>query len=188
MSLSLKEQLLKAGLVTQQQVEKAEQQQRQHQHQKHKHHPKAQQLAREQDERRAALAREQAAKAARDQELNRQRQEKAARKAMHAEIRRLVEQHRLPRIEDSEAFFNFVHGKKIHRMAVDDERRNKLLSGEVKIVRYAPGYAVVTPDIAARIAERDPAMVVDLNEPSTNAAPAEDDPYKDFVVPDDLMW
>jgi uncharacterized protein len=188
MSLSLKEQLLKAGLVTQKQVEKAELHQRQHQHQKQKHHPKAQQAAREQDERRAALAREQAAKAARDQELNRQRQEKAARKAMHAEIRRLVEQHRLPRIEDSEEFFNFVHGKKIHRMAVNAERRTKLQGGALKIVRYAPGYAVVTPDIAARIAERDATMVVDINETATDATPAEDDPYKDFVVPDDLMW
>jgi uncharacterized protein len=188
MSLSLQEQLLKAGLVTEQQVKKAEQQQRQHQHQKQKQHPKAQQVTREQEERKQALAREQAAKMARDQELNRQRQEKAARKAMLAEIRRLIEQHRLPRLEDSEEFFNFVHGKKIHRMAVDAERRNKLKSGALKIVRYAPGYAVVTPDIATRIAERDATLVVDLDQPASAATSAEDDPYKDFVVPDDLMW
>jgi len=189
MSLSLQEQLLKAGLVTEKQAKRAEQQQRQQHHQQNKHQPNpaAQKAARQAEERKQALAREQAAKIARDQELNRQRQEKAARKAMHAEIRQWVEQQRLPRVE-SEEFFNFIHGKKIHRMAVDAERRSKLQKGELAIVRYAPGYAVIPLELAARIRERDSTLLVDLNAKDTDATPAEDDPYSQFVVPDDLMW
>ena len=189
MSLSLREQLLKAGLVSDKQAKQAEQQQRVQQHRDHKqrHNPKANTAAQQAEQRRQEQARAQAAKVARDQELNRQRQEKAARKALYAEIRQLVEQHRLPRI-DSEEFFNFVHGKKIHRMAVDAERRGKLQRGELAIARYAPGYAVIPLDIAQRIRERDPNMLVDLNAQASDNTTSEEDPYKDFVVPDDLMW
>lgn len=187
MSLSLQEQLLKAGLVNENQLKKAEQQrkQTQHQHHKQRHDPKVQQRAQQQE---AARAKEQAERKARDQELNRKKREAQERNARFAEIRQLIEQHRLPRIE-SEEFFNFIHNKKVHRMAVDAERRIKLQNGELKIVRYSPGYAVVTPEIAARIAEREASQVVDLSITSTEDSSAEiDEAYKDFVVPDDLMW
>ena len=40
--------------------------------------------------------------------------------------------------------------------------------------------------IADKIAERDASLVVRVNKPTTEVA--EDDPYADFQVPDDLMW
>jgi len=40
--------------------------------------------------------------------------------------------------------------------------------------------------IIERIRERDANMVVPLMQPKTTSEP--DDAYKDFVVPDDLMW
>ena len=187
MSLSLQEQLLKAGLINENQIKKAEQQrkQTQHQQQKQRHDPKVQQRAQQEA---AARAKEQAERKARDLELNRKKREAQERNARFAEIRQLIEQHRLPRI-DSEEFFNFIHNKKVHRMAVDAGLRTKLQSGELKIVRYSPGYAVVTPDIAARIAEREASQVVDLSVTSTEDSSTEiDEAYKDFVVPDDLMW
>jgi len=48
---------------------------------------------------------------------------------------------------------------------------------------------LVPADVVERIRERDPAAIV--ASPAAGAAaatPAEDDPYKDFVVPDDLTW
>jgi len=57
------------------------------------------------------------------------------------------------------------------------------------IVRYRGHYAVVPAAIAERIRERDPNMVVPLVQPKASTEPADaDDAYKDFVVPDDLMW
>jgi uncharacterized protein len=178
MSLSLREQLLQAGLVGSKQVKQAEQQQRQHA--KHKPQgPTPQQLAAQQAH---------AAKVARDKELNLQRQQDRERQARLAQIRQLVDQHRLPRIE-SDDYFNFMHRKKIHRIAVDAALRERLTKGEVIIVRYGKFYAPVPPEIAAQVRERDADSVVDLNAPPTvGNESGEDDPYKDFAVPDDLRW
>ncbi|KAB0749947.1 DUF2058 family protein, partial [Pseudomonas aeruginosa] len=40
--------------------------------------------------------------------------------------------------------------------------------------------------VADQVVDRDPRRVVLLNVQSQE--PDEDDPYKDYVVPDDLMW
>ncbi len=131
----------------------------------------------------------QAAKVARDQELNRKREEKAKRRARIAEIEQIIEQNRVPRLE-TEDYYSFIDGKKIRRMSVDGERREKLTSGALVIVRYKGHYAVVPKETAERIRERDENMVVPMVQPK-DEAPAEaaaEDPYKDFVVPDDLMW
>ncbi len=186
MSLSLREQLLQAGLVSSKQAKQTEQQQHKQARQKQKNQPRpqpaaptAQQLAQQQ-----ALAE----KAARDRELNRQRQEQRERQAKLAEIRQIVEQNRIPRIE-SDDYFNFVHKNKVHRIAVDSALRERITSGQVIMVRYGKFYAPVLPDIAERVRERDAESVVDLNaQLSAAKEPAEDDPYKDFVVPDDLKW
>ena len=73
-------------------------------------------------------------------------------------------------------------------MSVDGQRRDQLVRGAAVIVRFEGRYDVVLPDIAERIRERDPRAVVSLGSASEQTAPAEDDPYKDFVVPDDLKW
>ena len=128
----------------------------------------------------------QAAKVARDQELNRRREEKAKRRARIAEIEQIIEQNRAPRLE-TEDYYSFIDGKKIRRMSVDPPRREQLTSGVLAIVRYKGHYAVVPKAIAERIRERDANMVVPVVQPK-EASPEPDDAYKDFVVPDDLMW
>jgi uncharacterized protein len=127
----------------------------------------------------------QAAKVLRDQELNRKREEKAARKARLAQIEQIVEQNRLPRLE-TEDHYSFIDGKKIRRMSVDAQRREQLTSGALAIVRYKGHYAVVPKAIADTIRERDGSMVVPVVQPKESIET--DDAYKDFVVPDDLMW
>jgi uncharacterized protein YaiL (DUF2058 family) len=128
----------------------------------------------------------QAAKVARDQELNRRREEKAKRRARIAEIEQIIEQNRAPRLE-TEDYYSFIDGKKIRRMSVDSLRREQLTSGVLAIVRYKGHYAAVPKAIAERIRERDENMVVPVAQPK-EASPEPDDAYKDFVVPDDLMW
>jgi uncharacterized protein YaiL (DUF2058 family) len=127
----------------------------------------------------------QAAKVARDQELNRRREDKAQRRARLAQIEQIIEQNRVPRLE-TEDYYSFIDGKKIRRMSVDAQRREQLTRGELVIVRYRGHYAVVPAAIAERIRERDANMVVPLVQPK--ASPEPDEAYKDFVVPDDLMW
>lgn len=181
MSNSLRDQLLKAGLVTEKQVQQTERQQKRDQYRaprgkKHTQGPTPQQIA----------AREaQAAKAARDAELNRKQLEKAERRAKFAEVKQLVEQHQVARVETDD-YYNFVDGTRIRRVAVTPALREQLMRGELAIVRKEGRYAFVPADIATKIRERVERAVIHHNVPKD--IETQDDPYKDYVVPDDLMW
>jgi uncharacterized protein len=176
MSMSLREQLLAAGLGNKKQAKQAERQQPQHS--KHK--------AAQDAERQKRAAEAQAAKAARDQELNRKRQENLERKERWAQIKQLIEQNRLPKPESDE-YFNFIDRGKVRRFPVDGELRGRIVGGQVMIVRCEGRYDAVLPEIAEKIREREPRAVINLDKPHEEQVD-ENDPYKEFVVPDDLMW
>jgi uncharacterized protein len=182
MSMSLREQLLAAGLGNKKQARQADQQQKQQLHQQAKNR-----ALREEQEKRAAevRAKAQADKAARDAELNRKRQENLDRKERWAQIKQLIEQHKLPK-PDSDEYFNFIDRGKVRRITADSALREQLVKGTIVIARCEGRYDLVTPEIAERIRERDERAVVKLN--AAESKPAEDDPYKEYVVPDDLMW
>lgn len=179
MSSTLREQLLKAGLVTEKQVRAVE-----HPHQKPKPQPKKQ--PRPVPEQRRAAEQAQAAKAARDAQLNKQRQEAVQAKARALEIKALIEQNKLPKKLESEDRFNFVAGRKLRFILVDAAMREGLNNGTLFIIRYDGKSEVVPASIAEKIRERDERAVVKLNTSETPVD--ENDPYKDFVVPDDLKW
>jgi uncharacterized protein len=182
MSMSLRDQLIQAGLGTKKQAKEATQPKKA----PSRHQPPP--ISPE----KLAAQKAAAAKSARDQELNRRQQEKAAAKARRAEVKQLIEQHRLPPVV-SEEYFNFADGSRLARLAVTPALREQLIKGTIVIVRYEGHYAVVPESAVARIRERDVHAIVAHETPAT-AAPAaaasldSDDPYKDFVVPDDLVW
>lgn len=177
MSTSLRDQLVQAGLVTEKQAKLASQQGRPPQQSRHKP-PRI-------PEHQLAAQRAQASKAARDQELNRKQQDKAERAARRAQVRQLIEQNQVPRIE-SDDYYNFVDGAKIKRIAVNAPVREQLNRGELRIVRCDNRYALVPAAAAVRIGERDAAAVIAVVVSET--AVAEDNAYGAYVVPDDLMW
>jgi uncharacterized protein len=175
MSSSLRDQLIAAGLVSERQAKQASQEQ-------------ARQFkARRPPDNAAKLAAEraQAAKAARDQEIARRQQEKAERKARRAQVNQMVEQVALPKIE-SDDYFSFVDGTTIRRIPVNAQLREQLTRAEIAIVRFRGNYAMVPAEAVARIRERDEHAVIPLDNGDKSADP--NDPYKDFVVPDDLTW
>jgi len=175
MSSSLRDQLIAAGLVSERQAKQASQEQaRQFKSRKAPENP-------------AKIAAEKAAaaKAARDQELARRQQEKAERKARRAQVNQMVEQVAVPKVE-SDDYYSFVDGTTIRRMPVNAELRNRLTRGELAIVRFRGGYALVPVEAVPRIRERDEHAVIALDKGEKSADP--NDPYKDFVVPDDLTW
>jgi uncharacterized protein YaiL (DUF2058 family) len=182
MSMSLRDQLIQAGLGTKKQAKEATQPKKA----PSRHQPPP--ISPE----KLAAQKAAAAKSARDQELNRRQQEKAAAKARRAEVKQLIEQHRLPPVV-SEEYFNFADGNRLSRLAVTPALREQLIKGTIVIVRYEGHYAVVPESAVARIRERDEHAIV-THETAAAAAPAatasadSDDPYKDFVVPDDLVW
>ena len=177
---SLRDQLLKAGLVSKTKVSEAQRQENR------KRHRQAKSGAKPPDDGPQQHAAE-AAKAARDRELNRKRQSRLEARARAAEVRQLLEQHALPRPEGEE-YYNFVAGRKIRRIAVDAALLEQLERGAICIVRHEGRNALVPVEIAERIRERDEFAVIPFGGGSDAAPAGEDDPYKDFVVPDDLRW
>lgn len=183
MSLSLRDQLLQAGLLD---PKKAKEQTREQRRDRREHNNKKPSGP---DPRQIAQQKAAAEKAARDAELNRKQQEKLEQKARRSEVKQLVEQHRVPKLADSDELYNFIDGSRIRRLPVDRPMREKLVAGTWVIVRCAGRYEIVPAEIAARIVERDPhAGLQPAPASGATAEPAEDDPYKDYKVPDDLMW
>lgn len=182
MSLSLRDQLLKAGLVSEQQVQRAEREQRQQEYRA----PRGKQR-KPPGPTPAQIAAQKAAaeKAAKDAEANRRKQEKLERRARYAEIKQLVASHQVPRVE-TEDFYNFQDHGQIRRIEVTPELRQKLMSGQLAIVRCEGRFAFVPAEVGEQIGARVEKALLHLNRPE--AKPADDDPYKDFAVPDDLMW
>lgn len=179
MSLSLRDQLLKAGLVNEKQAKQAGKQKQKQQRLEKKGQVEID------DEQKRIAQQAMAEKAARDQELNRQQQEKAAQKAIAAQIKQLIETSRLPKMT-SEDYYNFVDEKKVKRIAVNSLMRDKLSRGSLAIVRLGAGYEIIPREAALKIQERDAQRVLLLNTPTE--APDADDPYAAYQVPDDLMW
>ena len=177
MSDSLRDQLLKAGLVTKKQAAQSERAQHQFRGGKGRKAPPG--SAQVDDP-------AQAAKNARDRELNREQQARIAARARRAELRQIIQQHRVAKPETDE-YFNFVDDGKVRRIPVDASLRARLVAGTLVVARCDGRYDLVPAEAAALLRERDPAAVIALDSPPAPAAPA-DDPYREFAVPDDLTW
>lgn len=175
MADSLKAQLMKAGLADAKKAKKIE----------HEKRLAAKGQANEADAKQLAQQAQQE-KLERDRELNRQQTEEKARKALTAQIKQLIEAHRLDRAK-GDTPYNFVDDKKVKKLYVTAPLQQQLVNGQIAIVRLEAGYELVPAVVAERIKTRDAAVVVLLNDKPSDQ-PAEDDPYKDYQIPDDLMW
>lgn len=178
---SLQDQLLKAGMVDAKKAKKVQ-----------KEKSKQSKLARKGqaelvDEAKEAARKAQQEKAEKDREINRQNQLKAEQKAITAQIKQLVETHRLSR-EGGEVGYQFVDGKSIKKIYVTAAQQRQLELGQAAIVTLNGDYEIVPTAIAEKIRQRDEATVVALNSRTDSADSNDDDPYADYVIPDDLMW
>jgi uncharacterized protein YaiL (DUF2058 family) len=177
MSNSLHDQLLKAGLVDKKKVQASKKQ-------KHKQRTQSKGITEaEQAKLDAQKAREE--KAAKDRELNRQRQQEAERKAIIAQIRQLIEINRVTE-RDGETAYNFTDEKKIKRIYITDALVDQLSRGNLAIVTLDEQYELVPRQVAEKISQRDESVIIQLVENTSQED--EDDPYADYKIPDDLMW
>jgi hypothetical protein len=65
--------------------------------------------------------------------------------------------------------------------------QQQLIRGQLTIVKSAGEYELVPRIIADKIALRDPGCVLVANAIAATDT-KDDDPYADYVIPDDLMW
>lgn len=173
--MSLKDQLMKAGLTNAKKVRRAEHEKRQ----------MAKDPNAETAEKLAAKA--MAEKAERDRELNRLQQLEKEQRAVAAQVRQLIEGHRIDR-KGGDVPFQFTDAKKIKKLYVKPAQQAQLANGQVAVVRLGEGYELVPTVVAEKIRQRDEAAVVLLNTRKVATAADEEDPYAAYQIPDDLMW
>jgi uncharacterized protein YaiL (DUF2058 family) len=183
MGNALRDQLLKAGLVTDKQVKKAVKEKRKEVNQR-----QARAQTEPTEEARLQAQRIQAEKVERDRQLNLQRQEAAEQKAVAAQVRQLVETHKIP-LTEGDIPFNFVDGTTVKRLYVTISLRDKISCGQLAIVKVEGRYELIAAEAAEKIRKRHAASLVLWNELQAAPEPKSgDDPYAGYEVPDDLMW
>lgn len=170
--LTLQEQMLKAGLVNEKKLKKAK-----------KGSKKSRVQAREV---KAAVEEQKKAQVERDKALSKEQNEQRLSKEVRAHVKQLIQMNKLD-LGDGEIKYNFTDGTLVKSLYVTELVRTQLSKGILAIVREDESYVVIPSSVANKIAQRDESVIVDQKEADEETI-AEDDPYAEFVVPDDLMW
>ena len=174
-----KDQFLKKGLVTQKQANKVVNEQ--HLSRSKKGNKKTQ----EDDEIQKKIQQARDEQAARDRELNRQRNEAAKEREVQGQIRQIIRQNLMEVKGDIP--FHFVDNRKIKKLYVSKQIAEGLTKGKMAIVKQDAQYSVVPAKAARQIQDRKAESIMLLNS-SEIKEPDPDDPYAEFPIPDDLEW
>jgi len=179
MNKSLQDQLLKAGLVDKKKAKAIAKTARKQAKQKR---------GAPDEEKERAMRQAQDEKKQRDRELNLQIKKEQEKKAILAQIKQLVERHKITdRQGDIE--YNFKDGNKIKKILLKKKLHDQVSYGSLSIVSSGESYELVPRVVAEKIREREASQVlVDNYKRKDQDTPDEDDPYADYVIPDDLMW
>jgi uncharacterized protein YaiL (DUF2058 family) len=183
MGNSLQDQLLSKGLIKKNKAQAANKQKQKQRKQQLKSKVQVE------DETKKRVIERQRAQAERDRELNRIKNEEAHAKAVLAQIRQLIASNRIDR-DKGEIAFNFTLGDKVKTIYVTDQQVNALPKGLLAITVVDGVYELVPAKVAERIADRDKSMVVFCQDSETAGELSEEerDWYKDYDIPDNLMW
>jgi len=182
MAGSLQDQLLNAGLSDAKKAKKLDKEKRKKQRTAHKSRTEIV------DEVKLAAQQAREEKIARDRELNDARNADAQRKAIEAQIVQLIEKNKLDR-RGGDIGFNFTCEQKIKKLYVSSLQQKLLAAGKVAIAQIGERFEVIPAEVAYKIAERDAQRVVFCAQDSSATVEGEEsDWYKDYEIPDDLMW
>jgi uncharacterized protein YaiL (DUF2058 family) len=187
---SLRDQLVKAGLATASQAKKAEKRLEADKHARRRGKPADKPDPNAPEMVKARAAKQQAEKRAKDKVLNRATSEKAAARALRAEIRQLIldNDQRTKEARDDDVPYNFVHGRKIKKIHVPKAQLEQLSRGTLVIVNNDGLYHLVSKEVAERIRARDPKRIIAAHDEKTPEPGSDDEYYAKFQVPDDLDW
>ena len=180
----LQDQLLKAGLAKKSKLDQVVREQNKQRHAKGA--PSA-------DVDKVDTAQLQAERAERDRVLAAERNAQARVRETHAQVRQIIDTHKLPRAGEIE--YAFDDAGSIKRILVDTSQRALLAKGALVIARHDGGYALLARAVADKVLEREPTTIVldHGRSAGADAAPqdsagAHDAFYDRFQVPDDLVW
>lgn len=180
MAGSLQDQLLKAGIINDKKAKQIKQEKRK----EAKQQPKGQVAVNETAER---VHQARAEKAEKDRLANQAIQQEAAHKALRAQVKQIIETHRI-RDRQGDVAYQFVDATKIKKINVSQKIFDQLTRGQVGIARLGEGYEIIPRVIAEKLQQRDAEAVIKMPEKAQTTAIQDDAPYADYPIPDDLMW
>ena len=173
MAISLQEQLLKAGLASKKQANKAKADKR-----KNKGNSKPavdpQKIQQQQTDKRE-----------KDRQLNLQREQAKTLAANISQARQIIQSNRVSIPNKADINHQFSHLKFVKSLYVDKPIQQQLFRGQLTIIFMDEKYWLIPTDQAHRVFALQPEWVVELPKQEKTD---EDDPYADYEVPDDLMW
>ncbi|HIG39441.1 MAG: DUF2058 domain-containing protein [bacterium] len=178
---SLQDQLKSAGLVTDKQIRKAKKGM-------HRQQMRVKQGV-EVDEVKQAAEQTLADKQHRDREQNEQLNQAAQARALQAQIKQLIEVN--SQRQDGDVAYNFTEQNKIKKIYISQLNKTQLNKGFLAIVKSGESYDLVPEQVARKIMARIPETYDEVMlylHNRTAEVVDEDDPYKDFQIPDDLEW
>lgn len=181
---ALQAQLLKAGLVDAKQAKKTN---KQNQHAKKMGQNDQQQLQ-------AELAQAKQEKQAKDQALDQEKQQQLEQKTLMANIVQMIKQYQI-KDTDGEIGYQFIDEGKIKKIYVNQTVYNAIVAGSLLVARLASSntaqansYALIPKALAERIEQKMTGYIIGLQQQQQDQSTDEEDPYADYVIPDDLMW
>ncbi len=186
---ALQAQLMKAGLVDSKKAKKI-----------NKQTAHAKRTGQDPDaEIKKAVEAERAEKLAKDQALNQQKQHALEQKTLKANIFQMITQHQIADTagEAEYKFADRMDSGKIKKILVTDKLFEQIVAGQVAIARTSEtadtNYALLPRPLADRITQKaeeldDEVSFIVVSNDKADDAVDEDDPYADYVIPDDLMW
>ncbi|MGB1262647.1 MAG: DUF2058 domain-containing protein [Cognaticolwellia sp.] len=181
---SLQDQLLKAGLTTKQKARQANSDKRKKSKQKRSGVQVGETL---QEQVKQDLAKAKEEKLARDNALNNDKKQALASKEQALRILQILQHHQVTKV-NGEAEFNYTFNNKIKKLFVDAVTHKALVNGRLALCGVDDSTYIVTAETADKVASLDSTVILLQNTKVEDEVIAEDDPYAEFQIPDDMMW
>lgn len=121
-----------------------------------------------------------------DRQLNEQRNKENERKNISHQVQQLISLNKLEKDGEDDLPYHFTDASRVKTIYIAEDIRDGIVCGRLAIVKSETDYEVVSAQIAEKIKSRDEeSIIVHFTE---NESSLEDEQYKNFQVPDDLMW
>ena len=175
--MSLRDELLKTGLVSADKAKKLESDTRKQEHQRKKGKALAAEEAARQAEARRQTEAEAARKREQDRRLNLEREAEKKQRELAARAHQLIDSHRL-NDPKAEIFYNFLDSRRIRAIRVTPPQHKALAMGRLAILRGDRDqfdFPLVPREIAVKLAEFAPERVMVLHPESDGGEVGEDE-------------
>jgi uncharacterized protein YaiL (DUF2058 family) len=187
MKNALQEQLLKAGLATEEQLKKARKKPRRPPAGKTTKYAKSKPAKKRPEQKSSDLKKAYDARVKQEVDEKRQREKLAAqRKANRKKIRTLITSNTLNKAS-AETSYRFKIGQNIKNVYVTSEQQKQLLAGELAITFFDGKRCIISRKIANEILQLDPKKAIVIRSQEDKQVD-ENSEYANFEVPDDLQW